>query len=37
VTDGGATSDVEVQGADGKPDSSATAKRILTLLFEQLR
>jgi outer membrane protein assembly factor BamC len=37
VTDGGATSDVEVQSADGKPDNSATAKRILTLLFEQLR
>jgi outer membrane protein assembly factor BamC len=37
VSDGGATSDVEVQSADGKVDSSATAKRILTLLFEQLR
>jgi outer membrane protein assembly factor BamC len=37
VTDGGATSDVEVQGADGKADNSATAKRILMLLFEQLR
>jgi outer membrane protein assembly factor BamC len=37
VSDGGATSDVEVQSADGKPDNSATAKRILTLLFEQLR
>ena len=37
VTDGGASSDVEVQSADGKPDNSATAKRILKLLFEQLR
>ena len=30
-------SDVEVQGIDGKADNSATAKRILTLLLEQLR
>ena len=37
VTDGGASSDVEVQSADSKPDTSATAKRILKLLFEQLR
>jgi outer membrane protein assembly factor BamC len=37
VSDGGATSDVEVQSADGKADNSATAKRILALLFEQLR
>jgi len=37
VTDAGASSDVEVQSADGKPDNSATAKRILNLLFEQLR
>jgi len=30
-------SEVEVQGADGKADNSATAKRILGLLLEQLR
>ncbi len=30
-------SEVEVQTADGKPDNSPTAKRIMTLLFEQLR
>lgn len=30
-------SDVEVQSADGKVDNSATAKRILGLLLEQLR
>ncbi len=30
-------SDVEVQSADGKADNSATAKRILGLLLEQLR
>jgi outer membrane protein assembly factor BamC len=37
VTDSGTTADVEVQAADGKPDNSPTAKRILNLLFEQLR
>lgn len=37
VTDAGANSDVEVQTADGKSDTSPTAKRIMTLLFEQLR
>ncbi len=37
VTDAGTSSDVEVLSADGKADNSATAKRILTLLFEQLR
>jgi outer membrane protein assembly factor BamC len=37
VTDVGAATDVEVQTADGKPDTSATAKRITSLLFEQLR
>ncbi len=34
---GAATTDVEVQTADGKADTSPTAKRIMTLLFEQLR
>ncbi len=37
VADAGGSASVEVQTADGKPDSSATAKRITTLLFEQLR
>jgi outer membrane protein assembly factor BamC len=37
VTESGSNSLVEVQGADGKPDSSATAKRILALLYDQLR
>jgi outer membrane protein assembly factor BamC len=37
VTDAGAATDVEVQTAEGKPDTSATAKRITALLFEQLR
>ena len=37
VTDAGQATDVEVQTADGKPDTSATAKRITSLLFEQLR
>ncbi len=31
------TTEVEVQTAEGKPDNSPTAKRIMTLLFEQLR
>ena len=30
-------SDVMVQGADGKPETSSTAKRILSLLLEQLK
>ncbi len=37
VADAGATSDIDVQAGDGKADNSATAKRILALLFEQLR
>ncbi len=37
VTDAGAATDVEVQTAEGKLDTSATAKRITALLFEQLR
>ena len=37
VADAGANTNVDVQTADGKPDSSATAKRIMSLLFEQLR
>lgn len=37
VTDAGSATDVEVQTADGKPDTSATGKRITALLFEQLR
>lgn len=37
VSDAGAATNVEVQTADGKADPSATAKRIISLLFEQLR
>ncbi|MEO8100878.1 MAG: outer membrane protein assembly factor BamC [Betaproteobacteria bacterium] len=37
VAEAAGISDVEVQGADGKVDNSATAKRILGLLLEQLR
>ena len=37
VAETGGTSDVTVQGADGKPDNSSTAKRILGLLLEQLK
>ena len=37
VAEAAGISDVEVQGADGKMDNSATAKRILGLLLEQLR
>ena len=37
VADAGSTSDVMVQGADGKSDNSSTAKRILSLLLEQLK
>ena len=37
VAEAGGTSDVMVQGADGKPDNSSTAKRILSLLLEQLK
>ncbi len=37
VSDAGANTHVEVQTADGKSDGSSTAKRIMTLLFEQLR
>lgn len=37
VAEAAGTSDVQVQGADGKPDNSATAKRILSLLLEQLK
>ncbi|MBL8525677.1 MAG: hypothetical protein JNN20_18505, partial [Betaproteobacteria bacterium] len=37
VTEAGGVSDVQVQGADGKVDNSATAKRILSLLLEQLK
>lgn len=33
----GSTTDVEVQNKDGKQETSPTAKRILNLLFEQLR
>jgi outer membrane protein assembly factor BamC len=33
----GSTTDVEVQNKDGKLETSPTAKRILNLLFEQLR
>ncbi len=37
VAESGGTSDVTVQSADGKPDNSSTAKRILSLLLEQLK
>ena len=37
VAETGGTSDVTVQSADGKPDNSSTAKRILSLLLEQLK
>ena len=37
VAEASGTSDVMVQGADGKPDNSSTAKRILSLLLEQLK
>jgi outer membrane protein assembly factor BamC len=37
VTEIAGASEVQVQGADGKPDNSATAKRILSLLLEQLK
>lgn len=37
VAEAAGISDVEVQTADGKVDNSATAKRILGLLLEQLR
>ncbi len=37
VAEAAGVSDVQVQGADGKADNSATAKRILGLLLEQLR
>ena len=37
VSEAAGISDVEVQSADGKLENSATAKRILGLLLEQLR
>ncbi len=37
VAESAGTSDVMVQGADGKPDNSSTSKRILNLLLEQLK
>jgi outer membrane protein assembly factor BamC len=37
VAESAGASEVQVQGADGKPDNSATAKRILSLLLEQLK
>ena len=37
VAESAGTSDVMVQGADGKPDSSSTSNRILNLLLEQLK
>jgi outer membrane protein assembly factor BamC len=37
VTDQGASTDVDVVAADGKPDTSPTARRILGLLFDQLK
>jgi outer membrane protein assembly factor BamC len=37
VAEAGGVTNVEVQTGEGKPDSSATAKRILALLLEQLK
>ena len=37
VAEAAGASDVSVQGADGKPDTSSTSKRILSLLLEQLK
>lgn len=37
AVEAGGVTDVSVQGADGKTDNSPTAKRILSLLFEQLK
>ena len=37
VKGAGNVSQVTVQGADGKADTSATSERILTLLSEQLK
>lgn len=37
VSEAAGISDVVVQGADGKPENTATAKRILGLLLEQLQ
>ena len=37
VAETSGASDVSVQGADGKPDTSSTSKRILSLLLEQLK
>jgi outer membrane protein assembly factor BamC len=37
VAEKSGTSEVQVQGADGKTENSATAKRILSLLLEQLK
>ncbi len=37
VAEKSGTSEVQVQGADGKVENSATAKRILSLLLEQLK
>lgn len=37
VAEKAGTSEVQVQGADGKVENSATAKRILSLLLEQLK
>lgn len=37
VAEAAGGSDVTVQGADGKPDSSSTSRRILSLLLEQLK
>jgi outer membrane protein assembly factor BamC len=37
VAETGGTTNVEVQTGEGKPDNSATAKRILALLLDQLK
>jgi outer membrane protein assembly factor BamC len=38
VADAGASmSQVQVQGANGAPEASATGKKILTLLYDQLK
>jgi outer membrane protein assembly factor BamC len=37
VAETGGVTNVEVQTGEGKPDNSATAKRILALLLDQLK
>ena len=37
VQQGGEASQVQVLNKDGQPDSSSTSKRILSLLYDQLK